>query len=123
MSTTPDTELDLESLFLPARAKHAPDPNRYAHHSGEDQGDSRREGRREDRRGARPPRRDSPRASAQDQQRAPRREGDRPPFKAKGKFQRRERDERREAPVPLPDLDVSFRPEEKGVDSLARQIK
>src|SRR6185503_1936546 len=126
MSTTPDTEFDLESLFLPALAKQTTDTNRYAHHPGDDRPDRRGD----DRRGPRPPRRDSPRPGGRDQQRSPQREGGRPPFQAKGKFQpRSDRDqrsdprERREAPVPLPDVDISFRPEEKGVDSLARQIK
>ena len=36
---------------------------------------------------------------------------------------RRDRPERREAPLPLPDLNVSFTPDEKGVESLSRQIK
>ena len=31
--------------------------------------------------------------------------------------------ERREAPAPLPDLNVAFQPEEKGVEQLARQIR
>ena len=70
---------------------------------------------------------------------APRRDGPRPPQQggggggARGNFRRddrggnrgdnRQREERREPMVPLPDLMVTLMPDDKGVDSISRQIK
>src|SRR6186713_2488903 len=54
MSTTPESEFNLEELFLPSWAKDST-ANKYAKHSGDDRSS------RDDRRGgggARPPRRD-----------------------------------------------------------------
>src|SRR5438445_487949 len=97
MSTSPETDFDLEKLFLPAWAQESPTVNRYAKHPGDD----RPERRFDDRQGGRrpPPRRDD-------------RGGD-----------RRDRPERRETPPPLPALLVTFLPDDKGVESLSRQIK
>jgi hypothetical protein len=50
----------------------------------------------------------------------PQRGGDRGPRREGGRF---DRGERREAPQPLPELTVTYLPEDKGVDSLSRQIK
>jgi hypothetical protein len=136
MSTLPDNELDLDKLFLPAWAQE-PSASKYAKYEGEVERPDRRGDR--DRRGPRPPRRDGGPSGRRDDRRpggdrrgpprpgggAPRpeggprqefRRGDRPEFR---------RPEPREyrAPLPLPEIDLSLRPEEKGVESLARQIK
>src|SRR5579859_3077827 len=136
MSTLPDNEFDLEKLFLPAWAQEEPSSAKYAKYEGREE---RPESRGGDRRGPRPPRRDGPGG--------PRRQGDRPHQDRRGPpggdagaarpgGGRREGPghghgprrggpprERREATLPLPELNVALVPEEKGVESLARQIK
>jgi len=124
MSTLPDNALDLEKLFLPAWAQESATPKSYAHFEG---GDERpRRGDDRDRRGGpRPPRRDGDRGAA------PRRDGDRNrPGGSGGRGaagvgpgDRSERRERPEPPPALPEVSVTLMPEEKGVESLARQIK
>ena len=135
MSTLPDNEFDLEKLFLPAWAQEQPSAAKYAKYEGQEE---RPEGRG-DRRGPRPPRRSGPPG--------PRREGGHQrqqrsgPAGAENREPRHGRSfggggqsgfrgpqrggprERREAPPPLPELEVTLVPEEKGVESLARQIK
>ncbi|MGA2279846.1 MAG: hypothetical protein ABSG80_06040 [Verrucomicrobiota bacterium] len=119
MSNISDVEIDLEKLFLPAWAQEAPSANRYAKFAGEpaERDDRKREGRRGgprpepfgERRGPRPPRTGG-------------KFGDR----KKGFSQRDDRGERRERfepPAPLPEITVTFLPDEMGVESLARQIK
>src|SRR5881394_563919 len=127
MSTAPENEFDLEKLFLPAWAQE-PSAEKYSKYEGEQISD-----RRDDRRGPRGPRRDRPREGRRDDrgprpqhgqdrpQRGdrrsgppgpgyqPRGEGERPPFR---------RGERREAPPPLPEVDIALLPDEKGVESL-----
>jgi len=115
MSTPPEPEFDLEKLFLPAWAQDAPKANRYADFAGEE----RSERRFDDHRGPRrPPRRDGPpgpkpaggRMAAEKTRRpGPRPQGEMGP--------------RREPPPPPPDIGVSILPDEKGVESLARQIR
>ena len=135
MSTLPDSELDLDKLFLPAWAQE-PSASKYAHYQGETERPDRRGDR--DRRGPRPPRRDGPpgprsrsdrdrprgenRGPSRPQGGAPRPDGGRGrPFgEDRGDFRR---GERREPPPPLPEIDLSLRPEDKGVESLSRQIK
>jgi hypothetical protein len=133
MSTLPDNEFDLEKLFLPAWAQQESSANKYAKYEGEEE----RSDRRGDRRGPRPPRRDggprrdgAPGARRDDNRprggdrRGPRPEGGR--GRAPGDrpdFRRGEPRERREPPAPLPEINLSLIPEEKGVESLARQIK
>ena len=130
MSTLPDSEFDLDKLFLPAWAQE-PSASKYAHYEGETERPERRGDR--DRRGPRPPRREGSPGARRDDRRprgdrrgparpegsAPRPEGGRgQPFREdRGDFRRRE------PPRPLPELDLSLRPEDKGVESLARQIK
>src|SRR3954464_7991320 len=46
MSTSPETDFDLEKLFLPAWAQESPSVNRYAKHSGDDRPDRRFDDRR-----------------------------------------------------------------------------
>jgi hypothetical protein len=120
MSSISDVEIDLEKLFLPAWAQEPSTANRYAKFAGapaerEDrQRDGRRGGpRREpfgEKRGPRPPRAGGPKFG--DRQKGfPRRDD------------RGERRERPEPPAPLPEIAVTFLPDENGVESLARQIK
>ena len=122
MSTIPDLGLDLENLFQPAWAQGKAEANRFEKFTG-DEG-ARPERRRDDRRG---PRREGPGGEPFGERRGPR------PPRAAGKFgdrkrgpfranDRREREDR-EPPAPLPDAAVSFLPDEKGVESIARQIK
>src|ERR1019366_5249784 len=128
MSTLPDSELDLDKLFLPAWAQE-PSASKYAKYEGETERPGRYGDR--DRRGPRPPRRDGPPG--------PRRDGNRPRGDRRGPpgpggggrpmggqrpdFRRGDGRDRRPPPLPLPELDLSLRPEDKGVESLARQIK
>jgi len=130
MSNSSETEFDLELHFLPAWAKQPPQQNRYADFEGE----GRRE-RRDDRgdRRDRPPRRDrerrdfSPSPRAEGGPRPPRRGG--PPGRPDRRDDRRGPDRgwdrRGPAPqeIPLPELAVAFKPDDHGVDSLAKQIR
>ena len=133
MSTTPESELDLDLQLLPAWAQQPPAVNKYAKFEGEDpeRGFRRdRQGGRDNRPGGRrnEPRRDGPSGGPRrpsgpggggggggarfGRDRGPRGESD------------RFRPEAQQAPpTPPPDIDVFIRPEEKGVESLARQIK
>jgi hypothetical protein len=135
MSTLPDNELDLEKLFLPAWAQEPASAKQYANYQG---GGEDRSDRRERRGGPRPPRRDGgpggdrPRGNRPPGERrgpGPGREGGRgKPFgqgqgQGRRDFDRGEPRERRETPPPLPEINVSLMPDEKGVESLARQIK
>jgi hypothetical protein len=136
MSTLPDSELDLDKLFLPAWAQE-PSASKYAKYEGETERPDRRGDR--DRRGPRPPRRDGPPGPRRDDNRprgdrhgpprpgagAPRPEGERGrPFGGpRPDFRRGDPRDRRPPPLPLPEVDLSLRPDDKGVESLARQIK
>ncbi len=124
MSTAPEPGFNLEDLerhFLPAWARQSPATNRYAKFEGGEEVTGPRHRERGDRRGGPWPERrpggegGGPRRSFGDRPRGPRREG------GGGRPERRE--ERREPVVPLPELGVTFVPDEKGVESLARQIK
>src|ERR1035437_2173027 len=137
MSTLPDSELDLDKLFLPAWAQE-PSASKYAKYEGETERPDRY-GDRNRRGGPRPPRRDGPPGPRRDDNRprgdqrgsprpgggAPRPEGDRGQSFGgpRPDFRRGESRERRPAPPPMVEIDLSLRPEEKGVESLARQIK
>lgn len=130
MSINPETDLDLEKLFLPAWAQETADTNRYAKYTGGEESRSDDRGRGE-RRGPRPPRRDfGGRAPQGDRPRGPRRDGPgpggRPPRDGRGGPRRDERRgpmERREPPPPLPEITAALIPDEKGVESMARQVK
>ncbi len=128
MSNVIDLGLDLENLFQPAWAQGKSEANKFEKFTGTE--------------GVKPERRYSDKPG---ERRGPRREGGgggerrggegRPPRAGGGgKFgdrksgPRREefRDDRRERPEPpelLPDLNVAFVPEEKGVEQLAKQIR
>jgi hypothetical protein len=128
MSTLPENELDLDKLFLPAWAQEPPSAKHYAHYEGQT-GEPR--DRNRDRRGPRADRADrGPRGYAQgrppgEQPGEARRRFDRKPYPTRERPAdgRGEPRERREPPLPLPELNVLFVPDERGVESLARQIK
>lgn len=140
MSTLPDNELDLEKLFLPAWAQEPASAKQYANYQG---GGEDRSDRKDRRGGPRPPRRDGGFGGGGN--RPP---GNRPPGERRGPgagpgrdagrgrpfgqgqgqgprrdFDRGEPRERRETPPPMPEINITLTPDEKGVESLARQIK
>jgi hypothetical protein len=115
-STPPESEFDLEKLFLPAWAQGPPSVNKYAGFAGDDR-PPREHGERQP--GRRPPRRDFDRQGA-------RPKGGRPqdrPERRGGPRDRSEAPVRREEPAPPPQLTLSILPDEKGIESLARQIR
>src|SRR5882724_699548 len=131
MSTAPENEFDLEKLFLPAWAQEPSSAKQYAQYEGReergfDRGPAR--GRPQQRRPGGPgggrrdegrPRQDrggQPRGSGRDRGSSGERRGP-------DRGEPRERRPLREAPQPLPEINLSFLPDEKGVESLARQIK
>ena len=118
MSNIPDLGLDLENLFQPAWAQGKAEANRYEKFTG-DEG-VKPERRRGERRGP-------PRGESSGERRGPRppRSGSKFGDRKRGfdrRDDRRER-ERHEPSAPLPEITVTFLPDEKGVESLARQIK
>jgi hypothetical protein len=135
MSTSPETEFDLEKLFLPAWAQKEPPANRdrfakYTGNEGAERSFDDRPG------GRRPPRRDGPRperrgpGGQQQGQRpgGPRGDDARPRaghtgFRRDDRGPHRQGEERREPIIPLPEISVSLMPDDKGVESLSRQIK
>ncbi len=128
MSILPDNELDLEKLFLPAWAQE-PSATKYAKYEGEDL--EAKPGRRDERGRLRRPRREGGPGARREEKR-PRRERRGPPSAEAGRARpgaaerparRAEPRERREPPPPLPEVAVTLLPDEKGVESLARQIK
>lgn len=129
MSSIPDLGLDLENLFQPAWAQGKAEANRYEKFTGDEGGrpERRRGERREGRERRLPAGEWAGRRKPTGRQDAggPGKFGDR----KKGfgrrddrREDRRER-ERHEPPAPLPEITVAFLPDEKGVESLARQIK
>ncbi|HEY5041848.1 MAG TPA: hypothetical protein VIK53_07580 [Verrucomicrobiae bacterium] len=131
MSNVSDLDLNLENLFQPAWAQEKTESNKFAKFTGNE--------------GVKPERRFNDKPG---ERRAPRRDGASggggfgggerrggPPRGGskfgggdrKGSFhggdRRDERRERPEPPAPLPELNVAFIPEERGVEQLARQIK
>lgn len=125
MSTLPENELDLEKLFLPAWAQEPSSSKNYAQFAGADtrpeRGDERR-GRRPFRREGGPADRPAGGRPRGDRQGGPRRDGGHFDRKPTGP-RRDEPRERREPPQPLPEINLSLLPDERGVESLARQIK
>jgi hypothetical protein len=123
MSEPPETEFDLEKLFLPAWAQESPAANKYAGYAGED----RRESRFDDRPGHRPPRGTSRPGEARSRGGGPPqrgREGAGRGAPREGRREPAQRFEPREAaPPPLPQLSATILPDEKGLDSMARQIR
>jgi len=131
MSNVSDLDLNLESLFQPAWAQGKSEVNRFEKFTGNEGVKPERSfsGKPGERRA---PRRDSPGGGGE------RRGGfGGPPRGGGSKFgggdrkggfrggDRRDdrREERPAPPAPLPELNVAFIPEERGVEQLARQIK
>ncbi len=123
MSNAPDLDLNLENLFQPAWAQGKAESNRFEKFTGNE--------------GVKPERSFSGKPG---ERRAPRREGGSerrggPPRAGGSKFGDRKggfrggerseerREERPAPPAPLPELNVAFIPEERGVEQLSRQIK
>ena len=139
MSDTPsESEFDLEKLFLPAWAQGSPTVNKYASFAGDDR-PPREHGERPG--GRRPPRRDfgqqgadgpkgrggwpQPGVAVVPHDRQSRPGGPRPGGPRHDGFRERSNDGpiRREPEAPLPQLTLSILPDEKGIESLARQIR
>lgn len=128
MNINPETDLDLEKLFLPAWAQGVSDANRYAKYTGNEGAPRGERGDGDRRGGPRPPRRDAGPGARQDRPGGPRREGGfgRPSRDERGgppRDDRRGPPERREAPLPLPPISAALIPDERGVQSMARQVK
>jgi hypothetical protein len=135
MSTLPENELDLEKLFLPAWAQQPSTAKLYAQYEGGEEPRDRRGGPRDRRPGRRPGAPPGSRPSGSrppgGEQRSRGPQGDRrgPPRGDSGgkrsfgdnrrPFERRELRE----PPPLPEINVNLVPDDKGVESLARQIR
>src|SRR6267143_1288885 len=131
MSTSPEAEFDLDLHFLPAWARKPPNEySQYAGHAG--RADDKREARgdrpprRRDQPPGRGPRRDLPshgprpaeaRGRAFGERRQPQRGGARP-GEQRGDFNRKA-----PPPAPLPEINCAFIPDDRGVESLAKQIK
>ncbi len=130
MSTTPESDLDLELHFLPAWAKESPAANRFENYRGgsdrpADRGDrGDRTFNRRDRPPSRPPPGMPGRGPAEGRRDAPGR-GPRPPRRdgPDRRPERRDMDRSAPPPPPLPEVLIAFIPDDHGVDSLARQIR
>src|SRR6266403_992309 len=132
MSTAPENEFDLEKLFLPAWAQEPSTAKQYSQYEGrEDRSFERRPerpGRPQQRRtGAPGPRRDEGRPR-EDRGGPPRGKGSRERSAGRerpggDRAEPRDRRAHREPLQPLPEIQLSLVPDEKGVESLARQIK
>jgi hypothetical protein len=132
MSTTPETDLNLDLHFLPAWAKGPADQNQYANYVGRPEREDRRD-RKGPPRGFERPRDRGPRRPGGDR---PQGAGGRPP-QARGEGDRSARprqpgrgregrgfpDRKLPPPQPLVEVNCSFIPDDRGVESLARQIK
>src|SRR5208283_3179510 len=130
MNTVSDLGLNLEKLFQPAWAQGKTEANRFDKFTGNEgvKPERRFSDKPGERRGGRERR--LPAGELAGQRKPARRQdagapggrfGDR-----KGGFGRRDdrrEPERREPPAPLPEIGVTFLPDENGVESLARQIK
>lgn len=125
MNTRPEIDLDLDLQFLPAWAREPADANRFAKYEGAPE--EERRGRRGQMRrgrdfegGARQQRRDRPERGWG--KAAPGVQGRRPDRR----MERGRRPQPQEAPqpeVPLPEIEVEFIADERGVESLTKQIK
>ena len=136
MNNNPETDLDLEKLFLPSWAQESANSNRFEKYTGNEGAPRERGG--DDRRGPRPPRREGERrdgtggrprsagGSGPQQRRddrGPRGPGG--PRPDRGGFRPRDpQAQRDDRPTePLPQITAAIVPDEHGVDSIARQIK
>src|ERR1035437_9735251 len=126
MSTVSDLDLDLDNLFQPAWTQAKTEDNRFSKFTGNE--GVKPERRFNDKPGARPsPRRDGP--GGGERRGGPPRGGskfgggDRKGGGFRGDDRRDDRRERPAPPAPLPEINVTFIPDEKGVEQLARQIR
>jgi hypothetical protein len=128
MSTVSDLDLNLDNLFQPAWAQEKTESNKFAKFTGNEGVKPERSfsGKPGERRA---PRRDGAGGGFGGGERrgGPPRGGSKFGDRKGGNFRGGERrDEARERPAPaapLPELNVAFIPEERGVEQLARQIK
>jgi len=128
MSNASDLDLNLDNLFQPAWAQGKDESNKFSKFTGNEGVKPERSfsGKPGERRG---PRREGGGGFGGGGERrgGPPRGGSKFGDRKGGGFGRRDdrRDERAErpAPAPLPELNVAFIPEERGVEQLARQIK
>ena len=121
MSGFSEADIDLEKLFLPAWAQEKPGKNPYEKFSGNEGA----EGGRDRKRGRFQENRGENRGGGQRPPRGPKRFGDKKDFRRGDRHEGhggRER-ERYEPPAPLPEVALTFLPDEKGVEQLARQIR
>jgi hypothetical protein len=126
MSTVSDLDLNLDNLFQPAWAQEKTESNKFAKFTGNEGVKPERSfsGKPGERRA---PRRDGAGGGGGERRGgAPRggsKFGDRKGGNFRGGERRDEPRERPAPPAPLPELNVAFFPEERGVEQLARQIK
>jgi hypothetical protein len=128
MSNVSDLDLNLESLFQPAWAQGKSEVNRFEKFTGNEGVKPERSfsGKPGERRA---PRRDGPGGGGERRGGPPRGGGskfgggDRKDGFRGGDRRDDRREERPAPPAPLPELNVAFIPEERGVEQLARQIK
>ncbi len=129
MSTASELDLNLENLFQPSWAQGKPESNRFEKFTGNEGVKPERSfsGKPGERRA---PRRDAGGSSGGERRGGPPRSGGSrsDSGERRGGFRGGDRrEERREEqpapPAPLPELNVAFIPEERGVEQLARQIK
>jgi hypothetical protein len=125
MNESPETEFDLEKLFLPAWAQESPAANKYAGFMGDTRRESRSDDRQGPRRGSSRPGERRPGGGGRPQDRRPDgadrggpREGRRP--EGGRRFEPREP---LAPPPPPPQVNATILPDDKGLDSLARQIR
>ncbi len=125
MSNVSDLDLNLDNLFQPAWAQGKTESNRFEKFTGNEgiKPERRYSDKPGERRG---PRRDGPGGGGERRGGPPRggsKFGDRKSGGFRGDDRRDDRRERPEPPAPLPELNVAFIPEERGVEQLSRQIK
>ena len=126
MSNIADLDLNLDNLFQPSWAQGKVDSNKFAKFTGNEGVKPERSfsGKPGERRG---PRREGGGGFGGGERRGgPPRGGSRFGDRQggfRGGDRRDERRERPEPPAPLPELNVAFIPEERGVEQLSRQIK
>src|SRR6267143_2120745 len=131
MSTSPEAEFDLDLHFLPAWARKP--QNEYSQYIGHAQrGDDKREirgdrpPRRRDQLPGRGPRRDGPSHGPRPAEARGRGFGERRQPQRGGPRRGEQRDEfsrKAPPPAPLPEINCAFIPDDRGVESLAKQIK
>jgi hypothetical protein len=124
MNESPESEFDLEKLFLPAWAQESPAANKYASFMGDDRRESRSDDRHGPRRGPARPGEPRPKGGRPQEGRGGGGRGGSGPREGRPEAGRRfEPREAQPAPLPLPQLSATILPDEKGLDSLARQIR